>query len=100
MRHRYIQIEGELIPVGEDYREIRGFQVMPDIQPYISMIDGTEITSRSRHREHLRAHNCIEVGNDSSVLNPRPRPTAPPPGRKEHIIRAVNMIEERERRRR
>lgn len=38
--------------------------VMPDIQPYTSMIDGSLITSRSRHREHLRAHGCIEVGNE------------------------------------
>jgi hypothetical protein len=37
---------------------------MPDIQPYQSMIDGSMITSRSRHREHLQAHGCIEVGNE------------------------------------
>ena len=50
--------------------------VMPDIAPYRSMIDGSLIASRSRHREHLREHGMQEVGNDPSVLNPRP---APPP---------------------
>jgi hypothetical protein len=47
----------------------RTFMVMPDITPYRSIIDGREIGSRSTHREHLRAHNCIEVGNE--------RPTPP-----------------------
>lgn len=46
-----------------------GYTVMGDIAPYQSVIDGTLITSRSRHREHLRAHGCIEVGNE----RPKPR---------------------------
>lgn len=48
--------------------ESRGPTVLPDLQPYRSTIDGSVISSRSRHREHLRAHNCIEVGNE------RPKP--------------------------
>lgn len=39
-------------------------QIMLDIQPYRSMIDGTMITSRSQHRIHLRDNNCFEVGNE------------------------------------
>ena len=39
--------------------------VMGDIQPYISQIDGSLINSRSRHREHLKEHKCIEVGNET-----------------------------------
>jgi len=38
--------------------------IMPDIQPYQSMADGSMITSRSQHRAHLRQHNCIEIGNE------------------------------------
>lgn len=38
--------------------------VAPDIQPYQSQIDGSWITSRSKHRIHLRDHNCIEIGNE------------------------------------
>ena len=41
-----------------------GVQIMSDIQPYKSMIDGHMVTSRSDHRTHLRDHNCIEVGNE------------------------------------
>lgn len=39
-------------------------QIIPDIQPYKSMIDGSMVTSRSRHRTMLRDNNCIEVGNE------------------------------------
>jgi len=38
--------------------------VIPDIAPYKSTIDGSQITSRAQHRAHLREHNCIEVGNE------------------------------------
>lgn len=38
--------------------------VMPDIQPYQSMIDGSMINSRSKHRQHLKDHECIEIGNE------------------------------------
>ena len=38
--------------------------VNPDIQPYQSQIDGSWITSRSKHRTHLKDHGCIEIGND------------------------------------
>lgn len=41
--------------------------IMRDIDPYKSMITGEMISSRSRHREHLRDHNCIEVGNEKMV---------------------------------
>lgn len=40
-------------------------QVMGDIQPYISQIDGSVISSRSQHRDHLRANGCVEVGNET-----------------------------------
>jgi len=74
MRKRYVYRNGEMVEVGADYvPELRQshWQVMPDIKPYKSMIDGSEITSRSRHREHLRAHGCIEVGNETKhLMNP------------------------------
>lgn len=87
-RRRFVQIDGELIEVGAGYvPEPRNVHhVMPDIQPYTSMIDGSTITSRSHHREHLKRHGCVEIGNDSSVTNPKPQPIKPPPGLKETLI--------------
>ena len=95
MRTRYIQqSNGHLVQVDEKWTaEPRSeYHIMPDIQPYRSMIDGREVTSRSKHREHLRANGCFEVGNDSS-LKATPKPLQSPPGLKEKIIRAVNMVE-------
>lgn len=90
MRTSYVSINGQLwqktgdnsaIVAGENWYCIGGRwapagespssapMVMGDIQPYISTITGEVIPSRSRHREHLRAHGCIETGNE--------RPQAP-----------------------
>jgi len=38
--------------------------VMSDIDGYISQVDGTWIKSRSHHRDHLKQHRMIELGND------------------------------------
>ena len=43
-----------------------GISIIPDIKPYRSMITGEMITSRSKHREHLKQHGCIEVGNEAA----------------------------------
>lgn len=94
MRKRYVQIGMELHEVTDDFVPEPRLQIIGDIKPYISMIDGSEITSRSRHREHLRTHGCIEVGNDSSLSRPR-KPLESPPGLKEKIIQAVNQVERR-----
>ena len=56
--------------------------VMGDLQPYQSMITGEWITSRSRHREHLKDHGCIEVGNETQKV----KPITAPPGLKETLI--------------
>ena len=92
-------LNNQLIFTTEDDTTIAAsYYVMGDIQPYLSTIDGTLIQSRSRHREHLRQHGCIEVGNDSSVLHPQYKPRESPPGLKDAIIRATNEVMERQRR--
>lgn len=91
MRKSYVQIDGVLYEKGtEPIRGPVGPMVMPDIKPYRSMIDGSIINSRSYHREHLRQHGCVEVGNDRSVLNAKPKPMQSPPGLKQAIIEAAN----------
>ena len=69
--------------------------IMPDIKPYRSMIDGSLITSRSKHREHLKANNCYEVGNDVD-LTPRPIPDAAPQQRKEIIVHQFSSMTDHE----
>ncbi len=38
-----------------------------------SMFDGRMYTSKSKYRAEMRAHGCVEVGNDTSILKPRKR---------------------------
>jgi hypothetical protein len=38
--------------------------VMNDIQGYKSMQTGEWIGSRSQHREHLKTHRLVEIGNE------------------------------------
>jgi len=71
-RKRYIQcpVTFKLIP-WEEYSGPSTSQaayVAPDIQPYRSTITGEMITSRSRHREHLKQHNCFEIGNETKAF--------------------------------
>ena len=91
MRKRFVQRNGELIEVSLSYiPEPRTPLIMPDIKPYQSQIDGSTITSRSRHREHLRAHNCFEIGNETKYLQPKPLKS--PPGLRESIIQATHQV--------
>ena len=93
MRQRYIQHPQTLELVrAEDYvrhSDVNAPMVMPDIAPYQSMIDGKMITSRSKHREHLRNNGCVEVGNETKYL--QSQPIKPPPGLKERIIQEFNQ---------
>lgn len=50
-------------------RETIGLQVVKDIEPYRSVITREVIGGRKQHRDHLRAHGCIEVGNEK--MKPR-----------------------------
>ena len=91
MRKSYVQINGVLYEKGtQPERTPSGPMLMKDIQPYRSMADGSIITSRSKHREHLKAHNCIEVGNETKYL--QPKPLTSPPGLKEAILLATEQV--------
>lgn len=87
MRKRYIQVDGELVEYGE-----RGIvnapMIQPDIAPYRSMIDGSIISSRSEHREHLKKHNCVEVGNEVNHLKAYDNLGDVAPQQRHEIIRA------------
>ena len=48
----------------EPKRQSRAFYIIPDISPYRSVITGEVIGGRVRHRDHLREHGVIEVGNE------------------------------------
>lgn len=64
--------------------------VQGDIQPYRSMIDGSMIESRSKHRAHLKQHGCIEIGNETKHIT-QSKPLKPPPGLKQTLIEVANQ---------
>jgi hypothetical protein len=47
---------------------------MRDIGEYVSPIDGSYISTRSAHRDHMRAHDVIEVGNERLKATPVEEP--------------------------
>ena len=52
-----------------DMKPREAAMVMPDIEGYVSQVDGTWIKSRSMHRDHLKQHRMIELGNDYMKSN-------------------------------
>lgn len=38
--------------------------VIEDMKPYKSPLDGTWVTSRTEHKNHMKKHDVIEVGNE------------------------------------
>lgn len=91
MRTRWIyHADGTVSEVGGDYEAPQRLSamVMGDIQPYKSQVTGEMITSRSQHRDHLKAHRLIEVGNETKYLRPQRKEL--PPGLKERLIHEVN----------
>jgi hypothetical protein len=70
MKRTYVLVDGEFVERKKDSTG-RYHYVQQDIRPYKSMIDGRMITSRSEHRRHLKANNCVEVGNDDPAKHIR-----------------------------
>ena len=64
---------------------VQNFGIIPEIQPYRSQIDGSMITSRKQHRNHLKENKCIEVGNEKQQ-NKKPEE---PKGLRDAIGKAV-----------
>jgi hypothetical protein len=69
MRKRFVQIGLDLVEVAPDYVPQRpataAHNIIPDIAPYQSMVTGEQIMGRRQHREHLKAHGLVEVGNEA-----------------------------------
>jgi hypothetical protein len=69
----------KLVPAEEFYarqeRRVSGPQIIRDIQPYRSIVTGEVVGGRRQHRDHLRAHDVVEVGNEP--IRPRARPPLP-----------------------
>jgi len=92
--------QGKLVS-KEDYIQpcAKAHLIIGDIQPYQSMVDGSMIEGRSQHREHLKRHGLMEVGNETKYLKPYGNYTSPQ-GLKEELIRNVHRVKDEQRRKR
>lgn len=89
--------DGELVWARTDAvagRKTEGPQIVQDIAAYRSMIDGSVIDGRKRHRDHLKAHGCVEVGNDTSHMKRTPQPVGQ--SRKESLHRLLADVGDRD----
>lgn len=81
-RETYVLRDGQLVPKHlAKPLPGRSWNVMPDIEPFVSPIDNSVIGGRRQKREHMKAHGVIDVGNEK--LEPKPRDI--PPGLKQTI---------------
>ncbi len=97
--HTYRGYDGHNYLLGDDagYKaksDLKTPYIMRDIGAYQSPIDGAMITSRSAHREHLRTHDVIEVGNErmpthAPDLGPSPREIGEVVKRRLEEVRAI-----------
>ena len=85
MRSRYILVGKKLLPEAEAraildrHRQTgAGVTVVPDIvEPFVSPVDGTLLSSRAAVREHNRRNSVADVGNDAAFQEPsKPKCTA------------------------
>lgn len=67
-----------LIPVEEACKPAGKVHVIQDsMDPTWHPCTGETMDSRSQFKRVTKAHGCIEVGNDPSVMNPKPREYQP-----------------------
>lgn len=93
MTRSWVYIDGVAYEKGDHGVQART-QIVPDFdKPYKSMVTGEMITSRSKHREHLRRHGMMEVGNDPVLRKVyKGIPDTNPEGRRELLRAQVNAM--------
>jgi hypothetical protein len=69
-------------------RRVCAPMVIADIQPYKSMATGEYVEGRRQHRDHLKRHGLVEVGNEKLENKPRPKT----PDLKADIAQAVHQV--------
>lgn len=84
MRQRWIlhPVTKELVPAEEYVRPNMGTRsnlsapmtITDTMEPVRSMLDGKYYDSKAALRSTYRAAGVTEVGNDPSILDPKPRP--------------------------
>lgn len=86
----YDQLLDRMVEVTAQDR-VHTHEVIPELKPYRSQVDGTVIDSRAKHREHLKKHGLRQVDpsevTKEKIMNYQPNYDVAPEQRRE-LIRA------------
>ena len=77
-------------PHGEGMK-VSHLRLPNDQYDYISPIDGKHIRSKHAHRDHMKRHGVIELGNERAAMKPPPPPDPRPMIREEMKIQVERM---------
>lgn len=66
--------------------------VSGDISPYQSQVDGSMITSKTQHREHLKQHGLVEIGNEVKAHMTREKPKVDKEAIRRDISQAIDQL--------
>jgi len=72
MKRTYVLRGRKLVEKPKRRYEAKAPMVIGDIQPYFCHQTGSYISSRSEHRQMLREHGMIEVGNEWDAFSDQP----------------------------
>lgn len=66
--------------------------VSTDIQPYQSQVDGSMITSKTQHRDHLKRHGLVEIGNEIDAHMKQEKPKVDKEAIRRDISQAIDQL--------
>ena len=71
---RWIQVDGKLVPAEEVERTQSGhrIQIMRDLKPFKSPVDGSVISTRRQRTLHNKRNGVVDIGNDRSAVEKSP----------------------------
>lgn len=94
-RETYVYRDGQLIPkhMAPPRLMTGGLQVIQDIEPYRAIgVDNRIVGGRRQHRDMLRDHGLIEVGNEAPTQNRQAPPDRVDRALGESIKRAMGKL--------
>jgi len=93
VKQRYIAVGNKWVPANEAAVEkSTGVMIQGALKPFISMLDGKEVTSRLQYQADLRAHGYVEVGNEVKYLTKKSLPDPEPEQRRDLIAAQIREL--------
>ena len=69
----YDRAKQQLVSADEYVRRAPQIHVISDLKPYKGMMDGKMVDGRRQHRDYLKRHGVVEVGNEKNFAGQKPQ---------------------------